>query len=285
MTHMVEDAGGAVLRGRESWASNGALMVTLLVGMGSRATHEVTLVRAVRADTDPPEPGRLAVVLYGFGESATAADSFFTLPVPFAVAVEPGGRGSAATFRAAHKRSREVVLHLPLEPINYPRVNPGPGTLLVTMKPTKVASEVRHYLDQGRPVAAVANHMGSLATQDMAMMGAVYRELKRSNMPFVHVNPTAGAVCKSLASQMGIAYQEPDAVIEGETRGNETAALDKRWKALLQEARTRDRMTVWVRATPLTWRWLPRALDPSHLEGVNLVPLSSLVRRPPAFGR
>jgi hypothetical protein len=35
-----------------------------------------------------------------------------------------------------------------------------------------------------------------------------------------------------------------------------------------------------VRATPLTRRWLVRALDAERLDGVTIVPLASLIRRP-----
>src|SRR6185436_3905765 len=101
---------------------------------------------------------------------------------------------------------------LPLEPINYPQISPGPGTILVTMKPAQVSSLVRRYLEQADPVAAVANHMGSLATQDMTVMNAVFGELKRAGAPFLHVRPAPGAVCKSLAADLGVPYDEPDAM-------------------------------------------------------------------------
>jgi hypothetical protein len=38
---------------------------------------------------------------------------------------------------------------------------------------------------------------------------------------------------------------------------------------------------VWIRATPLVRRWLPLATSTKRLEGVSLVPLSALVRKPP----
>jgi polysaccharide deacetylase 2 family uncharacterized protein YibQ len=170
------------------------------------------------------------------------------------------------------------VLHLPLEPLNYPQVNPGPGTLLVTMKPAKVASELGHYLGQAGAVAAVANHMGSLATQDMTLMRAVYRELKKRDLTFLHVSPVAGSVCRSLAADMGVAYAEPDEVVDLEARASDRRGLERRWKDILKETRARGRLVVWLRATPLTRAWLPTALAPKRLEGVSVVPLSALLQ-------
>jgi polysaccharide deacetylase 2 family uncharacterized protein YibQ len=280
ITKTLEASGGVVLDGRESWAPNGVQTVTLLVGLPGRATHEVRLVRAREEPSEAgAEPARLALILFGWGDEPARADSFFALPAPFAVAIVAGTKASGPTFKAAHERNREVVVQIPLEPINYPQVSPGPGTILVTMKPTRVASTVRRYIDQAAPVAAVANHMGSLATQDMTVMGAMFRELRGGHEPFLHVNPVAGAVCKSLASDVGVVYDEPDAVIEGEAREG-GRALERRWQEVLDEARERGRLVVMIRATPATRAWLPRALDPKRLTGVSVVPLASLLRKP-----
>jgi len=281
VTRALEEAGAEVLKGRERWGADNRQTVTLLVGLPHRPTHRLVIVRPALAD----EPERsvqaqLAIVLYGFRDDAASADSFFALPVPFAVAIVAGGRESGAVFKAAHGREREVVLHLPLEPVNYPQVNPGPGTLLVTMKPARIAGDVHRFVEQAQPVSAVANHMGSLATQDMTVMTAVYRELRNRRLPFLHVMPAAGAVCKALASQMGIAYDEPGAVIDLEPRARDPKELDRRWKAVIKDLRARGHLVVWVRATPTTYQWLPRALDPRRLEDVDLVPLSALIRRP-----
>jgi polysaccharide deacetylase 2 family uncharacterized protein YibQ len=281
LSHFVETGGGTVLAGREAQGRGSETMVTLRVGLAERATHEIVLVRATRGEAAGARPpARLALVLYGFGDDPVHAAAIFGVPVPFAVAITPGASWSGTLFRAARDASREIVLHLPLEPINYPQVNPGPGTVLVTMKPAEITGLTRRYLDQAGPVAAVANHMGSLATQDMTVMSAVYRELKRRRLPFIHLTPAAGAVCRPLAAQLGVMYEEPDAVLDAETRRSDTKALDQRWDAVLEQARTRGTLVVWLRASPLTQSWLARAADPKRLEGVDLVPLSSLLKRP-----
>ena len=281
VSHFVEHAGGVVLSGRESVGRAGETVVTLVVGLPDRATHEVALVRA------PLQPGaaghgtaRLALVLYDLGTDPAAAEVTFGLPVPFAVALSPALPSSQALFRAAHHAGREVVLHLPLEPINYPQVSPGPGAVLVTMKPSEITGLTRRYLDQADPVAAVSNDMGSLATQDMTVMTAIYQELRRRRVPFIHLAPVAGAVCRPLAAQLGVMYDQPDAVLDQEARETDARSLDRHWSEILGEARGRDRTIVWLRATPLALEWLPKAAAAKRLDGVDLVPLSSLLRPP-----
>jgi len=281
VSRRVEELGGVVLSGRESGAPHGTTQVTLLVGLPKRALHEIVLVRAIRPEAPSERPAaRVALVLFGFGDDLVEARRVFDLPVPFAVAIVPETRASSALFRAAHEKGREVVLHVPLEPVNYPQLDPGPGTLLVTMKPDRVTGTVRRWLDQSGPVVGVANHMGSLATQDMTLMGAVFRELERRHLPFLHVMPAAGAVCRSLAAERGVVYDEPDAVLDGEARAKTARALDARWGGILEAARKRGRMAVWVRSTPLTREWLKRATTAKRLGGVDLAPLSGVLRRP-----
>jgi polysaccharide deacetylase 2 family uncharacterized protein YibQ len=280
ITTAVEEEGGTVLYGRESPNPGGAI-VTLGIGLGGRQTHEVELVKGAAPPLrNEAEGGRLALLLYGFDDDVTAAIDFFDLPSPFAVALVPGDRRSADMFRAARAREREVVLHLPLEPLNYPQVNPGPGTILVTMSPSRITTTVGRYLEQAGPVAAVANLTGSLATQDMTVMKAVYEELHRRRVTFLHVAPAAGSVCRSLAAEMGVAYDEPDEIIDGETRQDDVKALDARWNRVIERARKGGSVMVMMRATPMVRGWVVGALASSRLRGVNVVPVSAVLRKP-----
>lgn len=284
ITTAVRQAGGRVFAGREKSLGRGASEVLLVVGVGGQRTHEIELVRGARPDEkSEAHPARVAVVIFGFGDDEPLARQLMAMPRPFAVAIPPDTRTSAALFRDAHAGEREVVLHLPLEPINYPQVSPGPGTLLVTMKPARLQGELRREITQARPVVAVANLMGSLATQDMTVMTAIYEELRRERLPFVHLAPVPGAVCKPLASQLGVAYEEPDAVLETEPRDPKGVALARRWKALLKAIPAGGQRVIWVHVGPATRGWLDQSLDPRRLEGVSLVPLSALLKRPPAL--
>jgi polysaccharide deacetylase 2 family uncharacterized protein YibQ len=282
VTSAAEAAGAVVLSGREQMGKNGEPMVRLEIGLPRRPTHEVTLVSVPPARTGSrAAEARIALVLYGLPEDPEAAAELLGQRLPFAVALPAGAPGSAALFRTAREREREVVLHLPLEPINFPQINPGPGTILVTMKPVKISGLVRRYLDQAGPVAAVANHMGSLATQDMTVMRAVYQELRRRGVPFLHVTPAAGSVCKPLAADLGVEYDQPDAVIDAEAQ--DAGALDRRWREILDEARRRGHMVVMLRVTPLSRPWLATALSSRKLGGVSVVSLESLLRKPAAL--
>lgn len=284
ITQSLADQGAEVLTGRERPGRNGETVVTLVAGIRGRPTHEVVLVRWPRAE-DAPEVfnARVAILLYGLGEDQALADAFIGSPLPVAVAIAPGAPWSSRLFKLAREHEREVVLHLPLEPIGYPQTSPGPGAILVTMKPLKITGTVKHYLDEAGPVTAVANLMGSLATQDITVMRAVFRELERRQVPFLHVSPAVGAVCRSLAGEMGVGYAQPDMILDGEARQETAAKLDAAWKRVLERAREDGKVVVMLRATPLALEWLPKAISSKRLKDVSVVPLAALLARPGAL--
>ena len=201
---------------------------------------------------------------------------------PFAVAVPAAGSGHEALRKAARAAGHELVLLVPMEPEKYPSVSPGPGTLLVTMSPRRIQKELRDDLEEAGEVAAVANLMGSLATQDEGFMTAVYGELRRANATFLHIQPVPRAVCRPLAARLGTAYDEPDATLDAEARMAKPLALARAWKEALSQAELRGHAIVLVRVTPLSAKWLDEALSPRGLGGATLVPLSSVIHRPGA---
>ena len=72
-------------------------------------------------------------------------------------------------------------------------------------------------------------------------------------------------------------------MIDGETRRDTRRALDARWQTVLGTVRRRGQGIVFVRATDLTRDWLPEVLSARKLGGIEVVPLTALVRRPVAL--
>jgi polysaccharide deacetylase 2 family uncharacterized protein YibQ len=58
--------------------------------------------------------------------------------------------------------------------------------------------------------------------------------------------------------------------------------LDHDWSEALAAARKRGTALVLLRVTTTTLPWLDRAFDPKRLEGLELAPLSTVIRRPTA---
>ncbi|HTR98073.1 MAG TPA: divergent polysaccharide deacetylase family protein [Candidatus Acidoferrales bacterium] len=278
LTRAAQAAGVEVLDGREHPGPDGSTLVTLEVGEPGRPLHEIVLARPSRERT-PAGPPRLALVLDDLVDAPEPAHALLSRHEPFAVAVPAAGANRDALRREARAGGHEIVLQIPMEPEDYPRQNPGPGTLLVSMPAGRIESALHSALGEAGGVVAVSNLMGAFATQDETFMTAFFHELRRAGVPFLHVLPAPRAVCRSLAARLGVAYDEPDEVFEADRGPRKKAgALEREWRAIVERAAKRGHAIVLVRVSPESAAWLEAALTRGTLGDVELVPLSTLLR-------
>lgn len=280
VTQAVEKLGAEVLAGREERGKDGAVTVTMTLGLPGRPTHELVVVRpGVPAESEEAHESRVAIVLFGLADDPASAKALLGRTEPFAVIAPAIGNEREALTKLAHASNRELVLQVPMEPEDYPRANPGPGTLLVNMPAGRIGRLTREYLDQAGGVAAVANLQGSFAAQDEPFMTAFYRELKREGVSFLHLSPPSRSVARTVAANLGVAYDEPDAILDDETRAKTTKPLERAWDATLDRTRSKHQAVVLLRATPTSVRWAREALTAKKLGDARIVPLSTVLHR------
>jgi len=298
ITHMVEAVGAEVLSARERRGEAGALDVVMRIGLPGRPTHEVVLHRPGRAgeattasaaDAEAAQPApRIAIVLTGLGEDVSLVQPLLEQGAPLALAVPAAGPARRPLLQLADRHEAQVVLMIPMEPENYPHTNPGPGTLRVDMPKGRVEQEVRRFIAGVHRLAAVSNLMGGFAAQDEPFMRAFYDGLEREGQMFLHVSPPSRSVCRVLASEVGVEYDEPDAVLEA-PGGSEAAAdkstrksLDAQWTEALERATRHGQALVLVRLSPASAAWLTAVLADTEA-GVRWVPATDVLRRPAAL--
>lgn len=148
--------------------------------------------------------GEVAIVIDDFGLNLEMAKRFLTIPLAITFSVLPFQTHSEEIARLAGSHGHEVILHLPMEPQQYPRINPGTGALLVSMSPESIQRAVRTALDACPNVSGVNNHMGSRFTQNPASMRVVLSELQRRGLYFLDSFTTDKSVGYSLARQLNL---------------------------------------------------------------------------------
>jgi polysaccharide deacetylase 2 family uncharacterized protein YibQ len=99
------------------------------------------------------------------------------LPGPVACAILPHTRHSRALAAQAHKSSKEILLHLPMQSSNGRE--PGPGKLVSGMPSLELALTVQYNLESVPHAIGINNHMGSKLTQDQQAMGQLMRTMKQ----------------------------------------------------------------------------------------------------------
>jgi polysaccharide deacetylase 2 family uncharacterized protein YibQ len=142
---------------------------------------------------------RAAIVIDDMGNDLDAAHKLLAIEYPLTLSVLPHLRYSQITAQEAHRRGREVMLHLPMEPEPGAHVSPGEGAILVGMTAGQVQKVVEHDLEAIRYAAGVNNHMGSRATQDAALMAEVMKALANHRLYFIDSRTTGASAALKAA--------------------------------------------------------------------------------------
>jgi uncharacterized protein len=158
-----------------------------------------------------------------------------SLPIPFSVAVLPYQEHTRESAEIAHRLGKEVMLHLPMEPIGYPGPgrDPGPYAILFNLQETEARRRVRLALDEVPHRVGVNNHMGSRITPDRTRMSWVLQEIKARKYFFVDSRTEKDSVAYDVAEQMGVPAVQRRVFLDDDKAFPE---MEKQWERALKLA-------------------------------------------------
>ena len=90
-----------------------------------------------------PNYTKIAIVIDDLGYDRPIAQEFIDLQAPLTLSFLPQAPHAKEMALLAREKGKETLLHLPMEPLDYPRTNPGPGALLLSMS----ANEILQIID------------------------------------------------------------------------------------------------------------------------------------------
>ncbi len=158
-----------------------------------------------------------------------------SLPIPFSVAVLPYQEHTRESADIAYRLGKEVMLHLPMEPIGYPGPgrDPGPYAILFNLQEAEARRRVRLALDEIPHRVGVNNHMGSRITPDRTRMGWVLQEIKARKYFFVDSRTEKDSVACDVAEQMGVPAVQRRVFLDDDKAFPE---MEKQWERALKLA-------------------------------------------------
>ena len=123
------------------------------VGSSKPRTEIYEVFPAYESRPKPPTPAspkpaakgdlpQLAIIIDDLGNNWPRARKFMEIDSSLTLAILPNAAHAEQVAEAAHLRGQEIMLHLPMEPLEYPRIDPGPGALLTTMDPEELSAQL-----------------------------------------------------------------------------------------------------------------------------------------------
>ena len=209
-------------------------------------------------DTGDRRP-RIAVIVTNLGLSGAATEAAIQrLPGAVTLAFAPYAKELEAWITLARTAGHEVLLGLPMEPVDVPVRNLGPHTLLTSLDNAQNRARLHWMLGRVAGYVGVVNQMGSRFTASPLHVRPVLWELKERGLLFVDSRSSLRSVAARMATELGLPRVINNRFIDAEASRN---AIDGRLAELERIARrsgyavgigqpfpvTLDRLALWTR--------------------------------------
>jgi polysaccharide deacetylase 2 family uncharacterized protein YibQ len=281
VTRAVEAAGAHVFEAFETGGDPEApAAVDLRLGTDGEVTHRVTLRQEPPRRADAHEAPRIAVVFDDLGYTMDGlAGELLQLPARLTFAVIAGLPETDEFAAAARSRGHDVILHVPMEPMDPRRHDPGRNALLVELAPEENLRRLRAQLDGVRGYSGVSNHMGSRFTADPELMELVLREIRRRDggLFFLDSSTTPYSAVAGAARSAGLAHLRNNVFLDGGDEGAEPSRV--RTDRVAEIARRHGQAVAIGHVHRETVEAVREAIGRWNDEGIHLVGVSELTHR------
>lgn len=222
----------------------------------------------------PKDLPKVAIIIDDIGYERRVAEKFLTLDAVLTFSVFPYSPFQQRIIRKAHAKGFEIMLHLPMEPDEYPEVDPGPDALLTSMSPDELIDQLNKNLDAVPLIKGVNNHMGSKMTTESTRMYQIFSVLKQRGLFFIDSRTTAESLCKPSARLLKIPFAQRDVFLD---HVQEADFIRRQIRELIRIAEIHGTAVGIAHPYPVTYEVLREEL-PELQKKVRLVPASSIVQ-------
>ncbi len=197
------------------------------------------------------------------------------LPAPLTMSFLPYAMDLAQQTEAARRAGHELLVHVPMEPLDTRNNDAGPGPLDVGLSADEILRRLRWDLSRFDGYVGINNHMGSHFTSDPEALQPVMQELHQRGLLFLDSRTVPHSAGVIVAARYGVPHAGRDVFLDDELS---SPAIDARLAELERIARhngsaiaighphdpTLDALKTWLRDAPG--------------RGFVLVPVSAIVK-------
>jgi len=221
----------------------------------------------------PKKLPKVAIIIDDIGYDRVLAEKFLSLDAMFTFSILPFSPLTKNFARAAREKGYETMLHLPMEPNEYPMVDPGAGLLLTSMSPDELISQLEEDLAAVPFIKGVNNHMGSKMTAVSTQMYQIFSILKKRGLYFVDSKTTPNSLCRPSARLLQIPFAERNVFLD---HIHEPEAIRRQIEQLIHIANRRGEALGIAHPNKITYEVIRKML-PDLQKKVQLVPVSEIV--------
>lgn len=219
---------------------------------------------------------RVAIVVTDLGFNNKATRTAIALPGAVTLAFNPYAPDLEDWVGKARAAGHEVLLEMPMEPVSYPRDDPGPHTLRTDLGEVANLERMQWVMSRFTGYVGVINHMGSKFTRSPKHLRPVMNELKRRGLLYLDSRSGANSLGADVATEVGVPRSINNRFVD------QVASRDAIDRRLIQveNLAVKDGTAVGVGHTfPVTLERLTTWIAALEDKSIVLVPVSATVNR------
>jgi len=221
---------------------------------------------------------KVAIVIGGLGLSQTGTQAAIkALPAEVTLGFASAGNSLSRWMQAGRQAGHEIVLQVPLEPFDYPRVDPGRNTLTVDASAAENVENLHWALGRMTNYVGVMNYMGGRFVTDQRAMTPLMAELGKRGLMYLDDGSTARSVAPEMAPGNSVPLAIADGAIDGQ---RERGAILKKLDELEATARAKGSAIGTGSAFDETVEAVRIWVAEAKKRGIEIVPISALAADP-----
>ncbi|TWB35810.1 divergent polysaccharide deacetylase family protein [Nitrospirillum pindoramense] len=220
---------------------------------------------------------RIALVMADLGWSPSALEKVLArMPAAVTLAFAAGAPNLQKAVDQARGDGHEVLLQVPMEPQDFPRNDPGPGTLLTSLPDEKNVDRLETAMASVTGYVGLTNLTGTKFLASHDSLQTVLRQVQRRGLIYVDSWPTPASQATRIATELGLPRAVSDVQVD---RAPSDAGVAAQLAELERLAKLNGVAVGYAQPYPVTLEAIARWAVGLRDRGIVLAPVTAVVNR------
>ncbi len=161
-----------------------------------------------KIEKTPLPKKQIAIIIDDIGHDLKAVNELLKINGDITFSILPFLTHSREAAEIIRRSKKEILLHLPMEPVSYPADKPGEGALFTDMNDKELLHQLDKNIDSVPYVVGVNNHMGSKFMVDKEKLVLIFGRLKKKNLFFIDSRTAVNSQAVAASKVVGLPFAE-----------------------------------------------------------------------------
>ncbi|MGH6939089.1 divergent polysaccharide deacetylase family protein [Hypericibacter sp.] len=224
---------------------------------------------------DDPRP-RVSLVISGLGLTAAQTQAAIDqLPPEITLGFSPYSGELQNWIAKARAAGHEVLIELPMEPLNYPADDPGPQALLASLSPAENLKRLDWVLARSDQMVGLVANMGSKFQASARLIRPILTRVAEKGYLYLDNRSGPTSVVSEVASSIDLPWTYNTRFIDAEAT---RVSIDGRLQQLERTAREKGFALGLAQGYPVTIERVAAWAKSLEVKGLVLAPASALAK-------